>query len=541
MHLDSNSIPPNTVVEADICIVGAGVDGLILANELKDTKQRITILESGDFTPTDGTQSLNQGENIGYPYYPLDLARYRSVGGSSLKWNVDLGNKRGVRLRPMDAIDFERRESVPYSGWPFPKTALDPYYARSHPYFGLSDQNYGGVYWQTAGEREILPVKSADLETTVFQFGNADLITAKHQSLLKENQNLQLITNATVYKIETDPNGETVKQLLVYTKAKEVLKVRAKRYVLAAGGLEVPRLLLCSKRTQAHGIGNQNDLVGRFFMEHLHYLSGMWIPSSDQIFSKIGFYEMHRSRGTDLLAYLKLSAEALKREGLLNYCVSFWPRVSEEADSTANIVTSQGYHSIRKIKSDLQEKRFPQKLGKRLGHIISDSAHLCAHILRNRSEKEIQGAPVAFQLHQMSEQSPNPESRVTLSEERDRFGSFTVKLDWKISPIDIRTIRRAHEIINRDFQKAGLGKLKPGNFNKSPPEGITGGLHHMGTTRMHNNPKEGVVDGNCKVHGVDNLYIASSAVFPTAGYANPTLTIAALAIRLSDHLLKRNT
>ncbi|MEM7791227.1 MAG: GMC family oxidoreductase [Verrucomicrobiota bacterium] len=540
MHLDSDTISPNTAIKTDICIVGAGVAGLIIANELKDAKRRITILESGDFAKNERAQHLNQGENVGYPYYPLDLARYRGVGGSSLRWNVDLGDKRGVRLRPMDAIDFEKREGVPYSGWPFSKTELDPYYARSQPYFGLTDQNYTGSHWQTEGDHEILPLESADLETTIFQFGDADLITTKHQSLLKKCQNLQIITNATVYEIETDPSGGFVTQLLVRNRANGVFRVLAEKYILATGGLEVPRLLLSSRHTQAHGIGNQNDLVGRFFMEHLHYLSGMWIPSSEQIFSKTGLYTMHRSRGTDVLAYLKLSPDVLKREHLLNYCVSFWPRPSFEGDSTANIVTSRGYHAIRKIKSELQEKRLPQSPGKRMGHIIGDTALLLEHFLRRRPGKEIQGTPVAFQLHQMSEQAPNPASRVTLSEERDCFGSFTAKLDWKISQSDIQTIRRAHEIIDREFQNAGLGKLTHGDFKKSPPAGITGGLHHMGTTRMDEDPKSGVVDSDCKIHGVDNLYVASSSVFPTVGYANPTLTIAALAIRLSDHLRKEN-
>jgi choline dehydrogenase-like flavoprotein len=140
----------------------------------------------------------------------------------------------------------------------------------------------------------------------------------------------------------------------------------------------------------------------------------------------------------------------------------------------------------------------------------------------------------------MSEQAPNPASRVTLSEERDLLGRRRPKLDWRLTALDIRTIGRAQEIIDREMRRAGIGKLEIELRGERPPQDLHGGWHHMGTTRMHTDPKRGVVDENCRVHGTSNLYIAGSSVFPTSGFANPVLTTVALALRLADHLKKES-
>ena len=144
----------------------------------------------------------------------------------------------------------------------------------------------------------------------------------------------------------------------------------------------------------------------------------------------------------------------------------------------------------------------------------------------------------------MAEPAPNPDSRVILSSDRDMFGVNRVKLDWQISPLDIGSMIRFQEIMDAEFRRAGLGHLcveLEGVVPPSKPHIISGGSHHMGTTRMNSNSKMGVVNENCRVHGVCNLYIAGSSVFPTTGYANPTLTIVALAVRLADHIKLLNT
>jgi choline dehydrogenase-like flavoprotein len=127
---------------------------------------------------------------------------------------------------------------------------------------------------------------------------------------------------------------------------------------------------------------------------------------------------------------------------------------------------------------------------------------------------------------------------VTLSEQTDALGMPRVRLEWRLRPADMRSMVRAQEIVDEELRRAGLGRLQIELDDATPPPGLKGGWHHMGTTRMHLDPRQGVVDEHCRVHGVANLYVAGSSVFPTAGYANPTLTLCALAIRLADRVKK---
>jgi len=171
---------------------------------------------------------------------------------------------------------------------------------------------------------------------------------------------------------------------------------------------------------------------------------------------------------------------------------------------------------------------------------VDDLARVGYRIIRRRLDKAItkhkKPRLEVFRLNHMSEQAPNPNSRVTLIPERDALGQPRVQLDWQLSPLDVHTIVRAQEIISEELHRAGLGHLHIELHGTTPPTDLHGGYHQMGTTRMHNDPRQGVVDGNCRVHGVSNLFIAGPSVFPTVGYANPVLTFVALALRLADHV-----
>ncbi|MGL4618309.1 MAG: GMC family oxidoreductase, partial [Chroococcidiopsis sp.] len=154
-------------------------------------------------------------------------------------------------------------------------------------------------------------------------------------------------------------------------------------------------------------------------------------------------------------------------------------------------------------------------------------------LLKKGSSKQ----PQLCETHLIGEQAPNPDSRITLSRDRDKLGMNRVQLDWRLSPIDKYTIKRSQQLIAEEFERSGLGKMQIelGDDDASW-RSLRGSYHHIGTTRMSNNPREGVVDEHCQVHGIHNLYIAGSSVFPTSGLSNPTLTIVALAIRLADRI-----
>jgi choline dehydrogenase-like flavoprotein len=143
-----------------------------------------------------------------------------------------------------------------------------------------------------------------------------------------------------------------------------------------------------------------------------------------------------------------------------------------------------------------------------------------------------------YVVKNVAEQAPNPDSRVVLSRERDALDCPRVALCWRTSPLDKRTAHRAREIFGEELWRAGAGRLQSSleGEGKPWPARLRGARHHMGTTRMHSDPRRGVVDANCRVHGIANLYVAGSSVFPTSGAANPTLTIVALALRLAGHV-----
>lgn len=550
MILDARALPADDVIETDVCVVGGGVAGITLARELAGRAFRVCLLESGGFEPDDEVQDLARGENLGYRYYPLEITRRRQYGGTSGCWELEIGGRRaGVRLRPLDAVDFERREGIPYSGWPFDRAHLLPFYQRAQALFQQGPFAYEVEDWEDAISLPRLALSPHRVRTVMFQLLARDPFLQTYRDLIAATDNVRLYHHANVLEVEIDPPGPAVARLRAASMPGRPFSVRAQLYVLAAGGIEVPRLLLLSNKTRPEGLGNQHDLVGRFFMEHPHFLSGKLIPQGPELFTSAGLYQIREARGVHVMGYLSLSEEVVRRERMLNYAVSLWPTASLRPVSLRNVLTSRGFASLLALRSALRRGRKPPGLIRHLGHIVADADELALFALekagwgrlsrrlrRLGGAGEMSAAPVAFQLHNMTEQVPNPESRVTLAAARDAFGQRRAALDWQLSEMDVDSIRRAQAILHEELVRAGLGRIQMEIPDTMPPEGITGGFHHMGTTRMHRDPRQGVVDEYGRVHGIPNLFVAGPSVFPTCGYANPTLTIVALAIRLADHL-----
>lgn len=504
MLCDVKSLPNNTTLRADICIAGAGVAGITLTRELIGSGARVCLLESGGREPDRATQALYYGENLGLPYYSPDVSQARFFGGTSNCWHVGLGNRQlGARLHPLEQIDFEEREWVPYSGWPFAKAHLDPYYERAHAICRTGPYEYDPRAWADDEETPPLPFRPGKVKTTIFHFIRREVFFQEYRREIEQADNVMTYLHANAVEIETDKTARKVTGLKVACLDGPKFRVSAKVFILASGAMEIPRLLLLSNAVQKEGLGNQYDLVGRFFMEHPHLWSGIFIPSGDHVFQSSGLYRVHSVGSVPVLGKLTLSEEVLRTERLLNYAVSIHPRLCADPD-------------------DLPEApEGSQGIGKRI-------------IRRFRVTRQIRG----FALNHMTEQAPNPDSRLVLSDEKDSLGRRRINIDWRLGPSDIRTIVRAQEIIDGELRRSGLGRLHIAMQDESIPHNLTGGWHHMGTTRMHRDPGKGVVDEHSRVHGIRNLFIAGPSVFPTCGYANPVLTIVALAARLGDYLKK---
>jgi choline dehydrogenase-like flavoprotein len=545
MIVDARSLPQNQVVETDICIVGSGTAGMTLAREFIGQEFRVCLLESGGLKPDQATQALYRGENIGHPYFTLDSARARYFGGSTNRWHIAIGdNCVGARMRPLDEIDFEKRDWVPYSGWPFSKSHLDPYYHRAQVICKIEPPTYATEGWEDPQETPRLPFVGDSVKTVIFKFGSRYPFISNYSKEITQASNITTYLYANVVEIETNETAQTVTRLRVACLQGNKSWVSAKLFILATGAIEIPRLLLLSNKTQCAGLGNQNDLVGRFFMEHLHFWSGLFVPSSPEIFNLTALYDnIHIVNGVPVIGKLSLTEKVIRREKLLNYVAELSSRVVLHSSLYQFLyprISSKSVRSFKILRSAIRNADLPENLGKHVKNVIigiEDIAvtayrNIKRKILKPFNKKRIQ----LFRLANMSEQVPNPNSRVTLADDRDSLGQNRVKLDWRLSTIDIQSAVRSQEIMNQEIKRAGLGQLFIELGDETPPHKITGGWHHMGTTRMHVDPKKGVVDRNCRVHGISNLFVAGPSLFPTGGYANPSLTIVALAIRLSDHI-----
>jgi choline dehydrogenase-like flavoprotein len=297
--------------------------------------------------------------------------------------------------------------------------------------------------------------------------------------------------------------------------------------VLALGGLEVPRLLLASNTTHRAGLGNQHDLVGRFFMEHLSHDTGVLRPNDPDLLNHLDLYEQRFMRlGHPIQGTLSVSNEVVRNEGLRN--ATFWVQPSYEERARTSVT------SARALVSQVRRRPLMRGIPRHLVNLASDPLSLARVAVAEKSGRHPRPSVLRFRV--LAEQAPNPNSRVTLADRRDQFDMPLLQVDWKVSDDDLDSIYRHQAILDRTFRRSKVGVIGSWLAHERPTPTMIGNAHHLGTTRMHRNERMGVVNEDSRVHGVGNLYIAGSSVFPTGGYANPTLTIIALAIRLADHI-----
>jgi len=535
MTTTKQSIENGSILETEICIVGSGVAGITIAREFLDTDTNVIVLESGGTGQNRFVRELCKGENIGMPYWALDFVRQRQLGGTAAgMWFLKLfDGRKGLRLRPLDEIDYEKREGIPYSGWPISFDDIHPYYHKTDILFETNN----GTPWDLEQDVGHFSRPGTGMQSVNFKLSPSELFEEKYPKLLREAENIRIILESTALEIRTTDDGNTVVDIRVSRPDRTEFSIRAKYFVIATGGLEAPRLLLLSQGNKTCGIGNDYGNVGRYFMEHPHFVSGTIVPTDRALFNGQSPYFFKEYAGVTQLAKLTLKQSLIKASGSLNFCINLSPGISDDH----RLRQSKGFDAVRVLRSHLAGGSLPNSMGTVSTDILKGLPLIAREGLRFGINKvrEKFGNPLPpkhFDLFYMTEQIPNPDSRVTLGEHLDAFGQPRLKLDWKVSAEDISNILESQKILGKQLEESGLGKLVPDEYTDMPPPGIRGGYHHMGTTRMSDNPHDGVVDKNCKIHGLSNLFVAGSSVFPTVGYANPTFTIGAFSLRLADHL-----
>lgn len=514
MIIDAGSVPSGEAIEADLCIVGAGPAGLTLARQFIGTQHRVYILESGGRALDARAQDLADGENRGDPYFPLAEARARVLGGSSYMWDE------WVRARPLDPIDFQRRSWVADSGWPFGLETIEGFYPGAHEILGLGDFYYNvdigsPIPHGLHGDGEVVP--------TLFRYSN----TFDFEKLVREidaSSNVCLVLNGNVLELEPAPDGSSVREAVVSAALPQRFRVAARIFVLAAGGIDNARLLLASQAVSEKGLANSSGLVGSHFMEHPTMRRGRVIQREDVAGGKLGSFERVDHDGIGLRVALAPSEAFMEGAGILN-AMALLTRSTEAA-------TSEPFRSMAIGRDALRGNNTSGESA--VGHVLGLVRHPMEvlRVLQARSG----GSPDALQLSFTVEQAPNGGSKVGLSDELDAFGQPRAFLKWVVGDQERRTVRLFQEAIDRMLEASGLGRVDGLLGDEFPARRFRGEWHQLGTTRMAASPRQGVVDADCRSHDVPNLFVAGGSVFPTVGYANPTLTILALCLRLSRTL-----
>jgi len=524
MRINLEQVDRHLDINTDICIIGAGVAGQTLASQFKETSLKVTLLESGDHDFRHDVQDMAHGENIGEPYYALKNSRLRLFGGTAAIW--------GGRCAELDSIDFETRDYVPHSGWPISKADLDAYYDKSFEMLGLTRPQTTGLWSDLSTDAHKLDPQK--LETGLWAFDEqGERFTNMRQRAL---ENCDIILNATLTDFEKNEGGE-ITSITCQSLKNTALKVRAKIFVLATGAIETARILLA----KGQGLGNRHDQLGRYFMEHPHARGGEVIPvNAAKAFKLLPRAIRHKDRR--YAAFMRPSETLQRREGILNTSLSLTLRRREGEHM-------EGYRrSIDTLKHNLPSKRIWRSLYHN-AKLVAVRGLEFTDPWSSIINMKLSGRKAGIFAVIRAEQAPNPLSRVRVSEALDSLGVQRAALDWQFKNIDRDTVRVTMETLAYEYQRLGWGNVKPSDWLydedvswKTEPLISThpiGGYHHMGGTRMSMSPKMGVVNADCKLHDSPNLYIAGSGVFPTGGWANPTITIMALALRLGGHLRQK--
>ena len=525
MRIDCAMEAPEAVT-ADVAIVGSGAAGQAAARRLLARGRSVVLIESGGLDHDPAPADLNRGEIVGQPYHPLEHSRLRFFGGTTAIW--------GGRCAEFDAIDFERRDWVPHSGWPFGADDIRSYLAEARTLLGVDGVDSARLPRPTLMQR----LSSEELAVRWWSFDpKFDRFTIDQARDLEQDARCTLLVNATVREVMLAGDKGAVERLDVRTPSGRTIDVRARHYVLAAGGIENPRVLLASNSVVPHGIGNHYDQVGRYFMEHPHARGGRVVGNAD--WHWLSAFAKRRVNGVEVSPAITPAEALQRREGLLNTALTLAVRQPEGGNHP---LAKRAYLHVKHRTAPTRAGRSMWKATKQLVRSYTGlTGPFHPWLMRRMS-----GLDLAIVIR--AEQAPNRDSRVRLGTERDTTGMPRVALDWRLSDIDVDSVAGLVAALERDSRRLGLGAVEPAKWLADPDKRWVsdelvsahpiGGFHHMGTTRMAGDPRRGVTDGWGRVHGLPNLHIAGSSLFPTGGWANPTLTILALSLRTADRIAR---
>lgn len=544
----AHQVPRGTTLQADVCVVGAGAAGIPLALSLSGRGLSVLLLEAGERSQDAKAQAHYQGEVADERMHsPLHRYRLRGLGGSTSLW--------GGRCMPYDPIDFEERAWVPHSGWPISYDGLQPWYAQANAWAEAGRFAYDARTALPSAPPMFAGFDSAIVRTHGLErFSCPTDFGKRYRKRLEVARDVRVLTGAHCTAIRLDDAGASVRTLEVATLAGNRFQVSARAVVLASGGLETARLMLHSSDVVPQGVGNQHDVVGRYYQCHIAGNVGT-LTIHGHVNNVRHGYEVAPD-GVYCRRRLQIDPVQQRRHGLMNAVARLhFPKITDPSHRSgvlSGLVLAKNLISYEYGKRLRESQPMDGEVWAR--HVLNvlrdplDTAAFLTHWVRRRTLAQrkfpsviLRNRTNRFSLEVQGEQQPLASSRVQLVERPDALGMRQLRVDWRYCLADIESVARTLDLVGAELARTGVGRYE---YDRDRLEedlmryGAYGG-HHIGTARMGANPKNSVVDADCKVHSVGNLYVAGSAVFPTSSQANPTLTIVALSLRLADRLVQR--
>ena len=541
-YLDKSAVAD---YQADLCVIGAGPAGIAIARSFIGTSTTVCLIEGGGLAGEVRSQSLYEGTSAGSTPFDAGTSRMRVFGGSCTLW--------GGGCIPLADADLEPRDWVPDSGWPLRYAELAPWYAKAREFCQIDPEHtFGPGSFEGPTPRAPLDLDPEAMINYIFARSPITFGEAYRDALAKAS-NITVLLHANVMELLATDNAGAVTEASIGSLDGRRGRVRARHYVLAAGGIENARILLLSDSVATKGLGNDHDLVGRYFMDHPSGSIGSIRSENPDRLTRPYERSIGKIRAS-VASEIGLSFEAQREHRTLNARVHPFAVEGE---------VPRGIRALRDVRAALRpptrdeaallEARLsaalqngpggatalamPQNLAlsaMRLGLHIGDVIRAVA--LKVSDKPTVNSDRV--ELVGFFEQAPNRDSRIMLDDTRDALGLRRVRVDWRLTELDRHTHRALGELTGNRLAQACAGRFDAAEWTTDldGPSEVHGTAHHMGTTRMAGDATQGVVDTQCKVHGVANLHVAGSSVFPTGGWAFPTFTLIALSLRLAEQL-----